>query len=306
MPLQSGAPALFLTISMAPPTPVGPAPADDPVAARGEQLYRVAACVGCHSLPDGWPERGEPAPLAGGRDNPTMFGTFYAPNISPDPVVGIGAWTEDDFFRAMRQGRSPSGRIYWPTFPYMAYTKLSDEDIHALWTYLRSQPAVGGEEHENRPVGVYRLPGLIRVWRALEFRAGPLEPDPSQSEAWNRGAYLVKAVTYCDQCHTPRGKTGLMQRRHYLAGGANPGKGEIHPNLTPDPEHGLGAWSVEQIASFLENGVKPNGETAYEPWIMAEKIQDSYRWLSQEDRMAIALFLKSVPADDFDPDTHRW
>ncbi len=288
------------------PAPASPAPADDPIAQRGEQLYRAASCVGCHSLPDGWPKRGEPVPLAGGRDAPTMFGTFYAPNISVDVETGIGAWTEEDFFRAMREGRSPEGRIYWPTFPYMAYTKMTDEDIHALWVYLRSQPAVKSEEREHEPKPIYRLPGLLRIWRGLEFRSGPYEPDPSQSETWNRGAYLVQAVAYCDQCHTPRGRTGLMQRRRYLAGGANMGKSEIHPNLTPHPTAGIGSWSEAQIASFLATGQKPDGSMAYEEWIMAEKVVDSYAWLSEEDRLAIAAYLKSVEPDDFDPSTHRW
>lgn len=295
-----------LCLAAVEPAPVGPAPAEDPIAQRGEQLYRVAACVGCHSLPDGWPKQGEPVHLAGGRDNPTMFGTFYAPNISPDPTVGIGSWTEEDFFRAMREGRSPEGRIYWPTFPYMAYTKLTDEDIHALWVYLRSQPAVTSVERAAEPKPFYRIPGLIRLWRGLEFRSGAYEPDPEQSETWNRGAYLVQAVTYCDQCHTPRGRSGLMQRRRYLAGGANMGKDEIHPNLTPHPTAGIGSWSEAQIASFLETGVKPSGETAYEPWIMAEKVVDSYRWLSEADRLAIATYLKSVPPNDFDPAAHDW
>ena len=111
------------------PVPVPVLPEDASAMVRkGAQLYRTANCVGCHSPPfdDG-------VHLGGGRDLPTMFGVFYAPNISADPEFGIGEWSEEDFFRALREGRSPTGRPYWPTFPTMTYTQMSDEDIRALW-----------------------------------------------------------------------------------------------------------------------------------------------------------------------------
>lgn len=298
--LAAGGPARA-AIPVTGPATIGPAPADDPLAQQGEHLYRVAGCVGCHSPPI---EGG--VHLGGGRDNPTIFGLFWAPNISPDPEVGIGAWTEQDFRRALRHGRSPRGRAYWPTFPTMAYTKMTDEDVGALWAYLRSQPAVSAEEKKNEIRGVYRLPGLLGVWRMLQFRAGVYKPDPKHDAQWNRGAYLVQAVAYCDQCHTPRGRSGLMQRRHYMAGGANPGKGEIHPNLTPDPEHGIGTWTEDDIVRFLGTGVRPDGGNARPDWVMSEKIEDSYRWFSEEDRRAIAVFLRSLKPDDFDPFSYPW
>lgn len=275
---------------------MGPAPADDPLAQRGEWLYRVAGCVGCHS-----PAIEGAVHLGGGRDNPTDFGTFWAPNISPSPSSGIGGWTEADFFRAMRQGRAPDGRRYWPTFPTMAYTGMSDDDIRALWAYLTSQPAVETprREHEIKPA--YRFPGALLAWRAMEFREGPFEPDPDQSEAWNRGAYLVTSVAYCDQCHTPRSAIGKLKRRHYLAGGGNPGKSEVHPNLTPHPTAGLGAWTEDELVRFLGTGEKPDGGAARPDWVMHEKIEDSYRFFSEEDRRAIAVYLRSVEPDDHDP-----
>ncbi|MEY3212887.1 MAG: hypothetical protein RIT28_3368 [Pseudomonadota bacterium] len=226
------------------------APGDDPVYQQGELLYHAAGCVGCHSVP-GLPH------LGGGRDNPTVFGTFYAPNISPDVEQGIGAWTEGDFFTAMRDGRAPDGRLYWPTFPTMAYTLMSDADIHALWVYVSAQPAVTSEERAHEPRPIYALPGTLNIWRLMEFRAGPMAASPGQTAQESRGEYLVQAVTYCDQCHTPRSKIGRMRRGRYLAGGANLGKLEIHPNLTPHVEAGIGAWSEDDMVRFLTRERSP-------------------------------------------------
>lgn len=281
--------------SAAPPVP--PLPADaPPEVVAGARLYLTAGCVGCHSPPFTGATH-----LAGDRDLPTTFGVFYSPNISPHPTDGIGGWTEEDFFKAMRRGIAPDGHRYWPTFPYMAYTKMADEDIRSLWAYLRSQPAVEGTPREREMSPGYGLPGMLGMWRLLAFRSGEYKPDKRLTDVQNRGAYLVQAVGYCDQCHTPRGRTGLLKKRHYMAGGANPGKSEVHPNLTPDMENGLGEWSVEDIVRFLSTGDKPDGTRADHEQVMEEKIADSYRWFSEADKVAIAEYLKSLPADDFDP-----
>jgi mono/diheme cytochrome c family protein len=279
------------------PVPVPAVEADaDPVLARGAQLYRTASCVGCHSPPfeDG-------THLGGGRDLPTMFGVFYAPNISPDPAAGIGSWTEADFVTAMREGRAPDGQRYWPTFPYMTYTQMSDADLNALWVYLTAQPPVDTPSRSHEIRAPYRYPGMLGLWRAMAFDAGPLVEDPSQSAQWNQGRYLVRAVSYCDQCHTPRGPLGLVKKRHDMAGGANPGKADVHPNLTPDPVVGLGAWSEEDIATYLSSAMKPDGTQTPAEDIMAEKIHDSFSHYSDAERAAIAAYLAALPADDFDP-----
>lgn len=277
-----------------PPVPM--AVGADPVYARGAALYRTASCAGCHS-----PPFSDATHTGGGRDLPTIFGVFYAPNISPHPTAGIGGWSEADFTRALREGRAPDGRPYWPTFPYMTYTRLTDEDVHALWVYVSEQPPVDtpSRPHEIRPA--YRSPGLLGVWRSLAFRPGPLPADPERDEVWHRGRYLVRAVSYCDQCHTPRNRLGLPLKRHDLAGGANLGKFDIHPNLTPHPEAGIGRWTVEQIATYLATARKPDGTVTSPDDIMAEKIRDGFSYYDEADRRAIAVYLRSVPADDFDP-----
>ncbi|MEC7985248.1 MAG: c-type cytochrome, partial [Myxococcota bacterium] len=219
---------------------------------KGWRLYRVAGCIGCHSPP--FPDAKH---LGGGRDLPTVFGRFYAPNISMDMKDGIGDWSEEDFFRAMRKGISPDKKPYWPTFPYMAYTKMSDEDLRSIWVYLKSQKPVVGKAKPKELNPNYRLPGLIRIWRWMEFQTGEYKPDPNLNERENRGRYLSQAVAYCDQCHTPRNRLGRLVRNHYMAGGGNPGKSEIHPNLTPHMEKGIGRWSEQDIVHFLSTGQKP-------------------------------------------------
>jgi mono/diheme cytochrome c family protein len=281
----------------APPLPTLPDDASETLV-RGAWLYQTASCVGCHSPPFSDAEH-----LGGGRDLPTVFGTFYAPNISPHPDHGIGGWSEDDFVRAMRHGRAPDGHRYWPTFPYMAYTQLTDDDLHALWVYLQA-----GAPSEHRPPDhevrlPYRLPGLLALWRAVAFRPGPLPELPDADPVVARGRYLVHAVSYCDQCHTPRNRLGVLNRRHTLAGGANPGKGDVHPNLTPDPTHGLGSWSLEAVAHYLATAEPPDGQGPPEDDIMAEKVRDSFSRYDDDDRLAIAAYLASLPPDDFDP-TH--
>jgi len=278
------------------PVPVPAVSADASEAhRRGAALYRTASCVGCHSPPFSDGEH-----LGGGRDLPTIFGVFYAPNISVDPEAGIGEWSEADFVRAMRHGRAPDGRRYWPTFPYMAYTKMTDDDFHDLWVYLSEQPATSVPSIPHEVKFRYNLPGLMVLWRAMGFRVGPLQDDPEQSAQWNRGRYLVEAVSYCDQCHSPRNRLGLIQKRRYMAGGANPGKADVHPNLTPS-EVGLAGWTPQDIATYLGTARKPDGTTTPSKDIMAEKIHDSFSHHSEADRLAIGVYVNSLPPNDFDP-----
>lgn len=270
-------------------------------AERGELLYAYT-CYSCHSLPSGYTlsrhDEFPPSPhLGGGRDMPTVFGTFYAPNISPHPDQGIGGWTEQDFFRALREGRAPDGRAYWPTFPFMAYTQLSDGDISDLWAYLSTQPAVESDVLPHDP----NFKRGLAIWRWREFEPGAMEPDPQETDGWNRGRYLVRAVGYCDQCHTPRRKTGFLMDQYDMAGGANPGKDEVHANLTPDPEFGLVGWTAEDWVHFLSFGHTPDGREMRPEWIMLEKILEGYRYLPESDKRAIAEYMLSLEPIAFDP-----
>lgn len=287
--------ACLLVLAVACACPVaaqGPQPdpaAADPVA-RGAYILHAAGCASCHTA------RGEgAAPLAGGTALTTAFGTFYSPNITPDPEHGIGRWTEEEFARALRQGISPEGYAYYPAFPYTSYTGMTDRDVADLWAYLRTVPPAA---QENRPheLGLpYRWRFLLPVWRWLYFEEGATLVDAGRPPSWNRGAYLVGNLAHCGECHTPRGLLGGPDHDRLLAGNpeAPEGRGSV-PNITPDPEDGIGDWSDDDLIFFLELGMLPDGDFA--GGSMARVIEETTSRLTPEDRAAIVEFLRSVPA----------
>lgn len=255
----------------------------------GEYLFRAAGCAHCHTDTDN-----KGAPLAGGRALHSPFGTFYTSNITPDRDTGIGRWSEADFRRALREGISPEGRHYYPAFPYTSYTRLSDADLHAIWKYLASQKPV---RQANKP---HALPWYLRsratlgVWKMLYFKSGPLQPQTEKSPAWNRGAYLVKAVAHCGECHTPRNLLGGFKTAQELSGNPHGADDTEIPNITPDRKTGIGKWSESDIADYLETGMTPDGDFAGDA--MAEVIDNNTSHLTKEDRRAIAVYLRSQPA----------
>jgi mono/diheme cytochrome c family protein len=267
---------------------VAPVGAAAPPAA-GEYLFRAAGCASCHT-----DAKNGGAPLAGGRALATPFGVFYSPNITPDPETGVGRWSEADFVRALRDGVSPAGAHYYPSFPYTSYTRLTDADIREMWGYLRSVKPV---RQANRP---HALPWYARArvaltgWKALFFTPGARGPQPQRTPSWNRGAYLVEAVAHCGECHTPRNVFGAAKAGRALAGTRDGPEGGVVPNITPHKATGIGRWSATDIAYYLETGLTPDGDSAGE--LMAEAIDNSLRHLTGEDRLAIAEYLRALPA----------
>lgn len=267
----------------------GQAPAAGPDLAAGEYLFRAAGCAACHTDSEHGGAR-----LAGGRKLVTPLGVFYTPNITPDPDTGLGRWTEADFRRALREGRGPDGRHYYPSFPYAAYTQLSDADIGALWAYLKTVPPV---RQANRPHVLPWYLGLrpaLAVWKALYFKPGTMRPDAARDAAWNRGAYLVQAVAHCAECHTPRNRLGGFRIGMYLAGDKAGAEGGLVPNITPDKETGIGRWSRGELIDYLKTGMRPDGDTA--GGLMAEVIDNGLQHLTQSDLEAMATYVQSVPS----------
>jgi mono/diheme cytochrome c family protein len=261
--------------------------ADPETAARGAYLANAADCVVCHT--DG-AHGGQP--FAGGRAIPTPFGTFYSPNITSDPDTGIGRWTQAQFLRALHDGVGPDGANYYPAFPYTSFTGIVDADARDIWAYLSSRPPV---RHQNRAQDVsfpFSWRPLLTPWKWLFFHRGRFRPDPNRSAAYNRGAYLVNALAHCGECHTPRNLLGAMEPRRFLAGTANGPDGKPVPNITPDPETGIGNWTEDDIIEILKNGRTPDLETV--GGAMAEVVKSTAR-LSDDDRRAIAVYLKSLP-----------
>ena len=258
---------------------------------RGRYLFQASGCQGCHT-------RVKPKGdlLAGHRRLETPFGDFHTPNITPDPTHGIGSWSLDDFTQAMRQGRGPDGTVYFPAFPYASYTGMSDADLADLWEYLKSVPAVAVPSRDHELMFPFNLRLLIWPWRWLYFEAGRRVADPSKPPFWNRGAYLTNVVGHCGECHTPRNLLGGLDWDRAYAGNARGPEGKPVPNITPHPKKGIGAWSESDIASFLGDGILPDGD--FVGGAMAEVIENSTSTLTKHDLAAIAHYLKTLPPDD--------
>src|SRR5690606_23593820 len=247
---------------------------DESPVARGEYLVHAGGCITCHTAD----EEGA-KPLAGGRALESPFGTFYAPNITPHVETGIGGW-------------SPEGEHYFPAFPHTSYTGVTREDALAMKAYLFSLEPVRREnqEHELSLLLSSRL--AAAAWKRRYFEPGRFTPDPERDAEWNRGAYLVRHLGHCGECHTPRRRFGVLDRERELMGNPDGPDGESVPNITADPEEGIGDWSLSDIEYFLESGMLPDGDFAGSS--MADVIEDNTSHLTDADRRAIAVYLKSL------------
>lgn len=294
--------ALLLLIAGAAPFSlwgVAAAETPDPAAVkRGEYIFNAAGCLGCHTdvKKDASGKTG--APLAGGRALETPFGTFYGPNITPHPTAGIGKWTLDDFRKALRRGERPDGSTYFPVFPYTSYTKMTDADVADLWAYLRTVPA-SGRANTPHDTGFMAQRWTLGIWQSMNFEEGPLKPDASKSAEWNRGRYIVDALTHCGECHTPRGLTGGLEADMYLAGTPDGPEGDVVPNITPHPTTGIGKWSDGDLKLMFSAGLLPDGDVA--GGSMAEVIEKSTSKLTEADIKAMIVYLKAIPAIDNQP-----
>lgn len=258
---------------------------------RGRYLALAGNCYSCHTT------EGK-APFAGGVAFETPFGVLYSTNITSDSKAGIGGWTEEEFFRAMRKGIRKDGANLYPAFPFTAFTKTTDEDISAIWAYIRTIEPSEYLPPKNKLSFPANQRWALSVWKMMNFRQGVFEEDPNKSEQWNRGAYLVKSLTHCGACHTPRNGMGAEQEDKFLAGGRyvdNVTKSHKRPwfavNLTPSPD-GLGAWTKEDIALYLKTG-HSNRAGVFGP--MNEVIANSTQHLTDGDVDAIAEFLIATP-----------
>ena len=267
---------------------LSPGATADDLADRGRYLAAAAGCVSCHTG-----DREGAEPFAGGRALVTSFGTFYSPNITPDRETGIGTWTDADFLAALHEGRSPSGEAYFPAFPFTAYTGMTREDALALKAWLFSVAPV---RQANRP---HDLPWYLRwrlaarAWQWLYFAPGRFAPDGGRDEAWNRGAYLVRHLGHCGECHTPRNLLGALLAEREMAGNPQGPEDRSVPNVTPDEADGIGEWSLSDLETFLEIGMFPDGDFAGSG--MGQVIEENTSRLTPEDRRAIATYLRSLP-----------
>jgi len=258
--------------------------------ARGEILFAAGGCANCHT------DKKAKGPLAaGGAALKTPFGVFYAPNITPDKEHGIGAWTDAQFMRALRDGVAPDGSHYFPVFPYTSFTNMTDADMKALKAFVFTLKPVA---RPNRPHEV-GFPFNVRLaqvfWKALFFERGPYQTNAAKSAEWNRGAYLARAVVHCGECHTPRNSLGGLDRSRWFTGakkGEGP-EGEAVPNIRSDAGSGIHDWSAKQVVTYLESGQDPDGD--YAGSLMFDVVDQGTELLSDADRKAIAAYVKDLP-----------
>ena len=252
----------------------------------GEYVAILGDCVACHTTPGG-------EPFAGGVALPTPLGDIVGTNITPSKA-GIGDYSLEQFDAAVRRGVRADGKRLYPAMPYTAYARVSDEDIAAMYDWFMNE--VEPSDYQPPPTDLpfpFNVRFSMAVWNLLFLDREPFSPDPSRSEQWNRGAYLVEGLTHCGTCHTPRNLLMAEDQSHYLAGGAV-GPWEA-PDITSHPQTGIGDWSVEELKQYMKTGNTPRSQAAGP---MAEVVDHSLRYATDADLEAIAVYLQSVPAVD--------
>jgi mono/diheme cytochrome c family protein len=259
-------------------------PAYTPNLANGKIMFHAGGCSSCHTTPN----EEDKTRLGGGMELKSPYGSFYPPNISPDPSDGIGTWSEADFVSAMWKGTAPDGRHYFPAFPYTSYQRMMLEDVRDLYAHLKTLPAVQGKARGHDLPFPYNIRRLIGGWKYLYLDSKPFTPDPAQSAQWNRGGYLVNGPGHCAECHSPRDRLGGIIERQRFAGGPSPdGEGWI-PNIT---QAGIGDYSVGDIEEILTTGQTPDDSVG---GTMVAVVRNTAQ-LSKEDRTAMAVYIKSLP-----------
>lgn len=265
------------------------AAADGPNAARiqrGHYLAIAGDCAACHTAPGG-------KPYAGGLAIGTPIGNIISTNITPSEADGIGNDTLQQFSEAVRKGIRADGKRLYPAMPYTSYAQISDADVRALYAYFMH----GVQPVDSKPAPT-RLPFPFNIrlsmagWNLLFLDSQPFTPDPAKGTEWNRGAYLVRGLTHCSTCHTPRNLLMAEKSSEALAGSQV--DTWFAPNITPDINSGIGNWSERDIVDYLRSGHAPGKAQAAGP--MAEAIDFSLRHLTPADLRAMAVYLKTVPA----------
>lgn len=254
-------------------------------AKHGEQVFWEGGCASCHAAADA--EGDAKLLLGGGMPFPSPFGTFFAPNISSDPIQGIGGWTALDLANAMTRGISPRGEHYFPVFPYASFIHADLQDVADLSAYLKTLPPVTSPSKPHDVPFPFNIRRLLGGWKFMYLKDrwvvdGALTPQQE------RGRYLVEGLGHCAECHTPRDVKGGLRRDRWLAGGPVPAGNGSFPNITPAKLD----WTEDQIVEYLTSGFTPDFDSA--GGHMALVVQNTAH-LPVDDRAAIAAYLKLVP-----------
>lgn len=239
---------------------------------RGAYVFAAAAGCGCHITEAGF--------LAGGTKYEGPFGTVHSKNLTSDPETGLGNWTEAEIVTAFRTGKTKDGEQLFPIMPYHTFSGMADQDAYDLAAFIKTAPPIKNalpEDKLNFPVPAFNPPPA---------------PATAPTEGLERGKYLVNNVSDCGGCHTPTDAQGNPDMSKILAGA--PVEGELSANITPDEATGIGKWTAEQIANLLKTGQKPDGSSV--KGLMMLVVQGGFSKLTDADRLAIANYIKTVPA----------
>ena len=254
--------------------------------ARGQYIFSVAGGCACHTAPKGTPH-------VGARELPIPMAKIYSTNLTADKETGLGDWSDQQIHDAMVKGIRPNGDQLIPVMPYEAYSGMAEEDLRALTAYLRTLKPVRKENPRPQARVRFFRPLVTPLWLKMFGRFYD-PPARAPKGGVERGRYLVEHVSLCGDCHTPRNFFGLPDRALYLAGAKKGPFGEEMPNITPDKESGIGEWSRNDIAELLLTGTKPDLDNVQ--GLMAEVTEAGYKHMTREDALAIADYVKSIPA----------
>lgn len=254
---------------------------------RGKYLAIASDCAACHTDP------ATKNVFAGGYAIHSPMGIIYSSNITPSKEFGIGNYTEEQFSQAVRDGFRADGSHLYPAMPYPSYAGLTDADIHALYAYfMQSVAPVDIKPQQTALSFPFNMRFSMIGWNLLFLHNKPFTPVESQDATWNRGKYLVDNVEHCSECHTPRNALMALQGGKALYSGAMLGSWHA-PNLTSDPVSGLGGWSDQDLAQYLQTGHVNGKAQAAGP--MAEAVTNSLQYLHQDDINAIITYLRTLP-----------
>ncbi|HVW55270.1 MAG TPA: cytochrome c [Rhizobiaceae bacterium] len=275
--MKTLAASLVLLAALATPAVAGPQEFDHINAGYYQSI--LGDCQGCHTRPGG-------EPYAGGEPLETPFGKIVPPNITPDKETGIGNWTEAEFRSAMKEGIGKGGEHLYPAMPYPAYSKMTDGDIANLWAYMQTLKPVHRAVRANLLPFPFNIRLVMKGWNWINFKPQPFKADPSKSDEWNRGAYIVTGAGHCGTCHTPKTTLGADKDSEALMGASL--AGWFAPNITNDKRLGIGNWSQDDIVAYLKTGRNAHS-VASGP--MAEAVENSTSRMSDADLKAIAVYL---------------
>lgn len=249
---------------------------------RGRYLANAADCGSCHTVP------GSDQPFAGGRLIETPFGNLVSPNITPDRDSGIGAWTDDEFDAAVRNGRARNGARLYPAMPFPYYAKMTRDEVNAIRAYLSTIAPVHNQIKSDILPFPFNVRASMMVWDQLYFKPGEFLPDASKSKEWNRGAFLVQGPAHCGACHTPKSVLGGDKRSEAFRGYTL--QGWVAPDITSG-QGPLHEWSTDDLTEYLKTG---HNKYAAAAGLMGEVVQLSTSNMRDDDIKAIAVYLKDV------------